>query len=252
MLVKTTKVTFIHFFPKWHSVARKPSKLQTAIFHIYENRQWAREKQQEETSYKTEHVPSWCLFWPVSPSLVPACGRSEPRDTAAWRSTGSDSALLPGRPGGGTHRAAYDWCTRSPGHMGFHLLAYSYSVVSQTDLQWRSAPCPPAGSPWMHEKDVSCLRTGQQTTLLCPIIAYKLTGCSASWWQEGVQEAYRHMCASEHTTWRGKCLGERVKEDTDPPNSTTLGILHPLSGGKAAKGPCPVSQRLHRAQVVLP
>lgn len=111
-----------------------------------------------KTSHKTQHVPFWCLFWPVSPSLVPACGKSVPRDTAVWRSTGSDSALPPGRPGGGTHRATYDWCIRSPGHTGFRLLVYSCNVVSQTDLRWRSAPFPPAGSPWMHEKDVSCLR----------------------------------------------------------------------------------------------
>lgn len=32
---------------------------------------------------------------------------------------------------------------------------------------------------------------------------------------------YRHICTSEHTTRRGQRLDERVKEDTDPPSSTT-------------------------------
>lgn len=133
------------FFKLWKSV----------IFISIETNNEQERSGRRKSHAETEYVPSWCLFWLASPSLVPVCGKFAPRDTVAWRSTGSGSARQLGRPWGGIHRATSDWCTQSPGHTGFHRLVCSCNVVSRTGLQWRSALYPPDGSPWIHTKDVS-------------------------------------------------------------------------------------------------
>lgn len=197
-----------------------------------------------ESDTEGAYVPSWCQFWPASPSLVPACGRSAPRGTGVWRSTGSGSAPQQDTPWGGTRRATCGWCTRSPGRRGSRPWVCSCSAVSQTGLQWRSAPSPRAGSPSMHTRDMSSweLQVTPTGTSILHTLAYELMGCSDLVTARGrrtqVQaQLYFWVYYFKRQKVRGKSSG-RCRFPTSITWCSVYSVT--LEGWEAAKRPPPI------------